>query len=118
MAEETAKTQKLHWTKVIFVFGTVSFCLVVSTMMGFDPAITSKVAEIVADGFISLALFVSVTFLAAETVDRSEILKRIASRTGVQAASIDPKVLDTPTYNASYATAYDPSLANDDAARG
>lgn len=74
------ETQKGFWIKSIFVFATVAFCLVVSAKMGFDQGLTTRVSEIVADGFISLAMFVSIAFLAAQAVDPSMISKLIGRR--------------------------------------
>ena len=91
--------QKTQWTKNIFVFGTVGFCLAVTARMGFDQTLTTKMSEIVADGLISLAMFVSVSYLAAQTVDYSGVLSKVGNRLGgrsvpvaqpVQMQTIDP----------------------------
>jgi hypothetical protein len=85
---ESPKTQ---WSKSIFVFGVVAFCLVVSAMMGFDQTLRTKVSEIVADGLISLAMFVSVSFLAAQTIDYSGVMTKVGNRLGGRPMPVEPK---------------------------
>lgn len=74
-------TQKGFWSKSFFVFATVAFCLGVAARMGFDQTLTSRVSEIVSDGLISLAMFVSISFLAAQAVDPS-VVSSILNRRG------------------------------------
>lgn len=77
--------QKTPYGKNTFVFITIAFCLGVATFMGFDQSLTTKVAEIVADGLISLALFVAVSFLASYSLDYSGVLGKIGSRVSARA---------------------------------
>lgn len=93
--------QKTQWGKLIFVFAVVGFCLITASRMAFDPTLTSKVSEIVADGFISIALFVSVSLLAAQTVDMSGVLTKVGSRFGGKPVSpvpsyetVDPRIME------------------------
>lgn len=75
-----AEHLKIPISKSLFVFITIGFCLIVAAYMAFDPELTTKVAEIVADGFISLAMFLAVSFLASSSVDYSGILHKIGGR--------------------------------------
>lgn len=83
---------KVQWGKSIFVFAVVAFCLGVSARMGFDQTLTTKVSEIVADGLISLAMFVAVSFLAAQTVDMSGVLTKVGDRLGKRGVTTPPPV--------------------------
>lgn len=95
---------KAQWSKSVFVFITVGFCLGVAAKMGFDHTLTTKVSEIVSDGLISLAMFVSVSFLAAQTVDMSGVLTKVGNRLGGR--NLPP----VPTYET-----VDPTLADPEA---
>ncbi|MBS3648877.1 hypothetical protein KEU06_09685 [Pseudaminobacter sp. 19-2017] len=64
--------------RALFVFITVAFCLTVVTVMGFNPELTGKVSEVVADGLLSLAMFLSISYVAGSTIDYSGVLARFA----------------------------------------
>jgi hypothetical protein len=82
--------QKTTWKKTVFSIALISFCLGVATKMGFDPSLTTKVAEIVADGLITTSMFVAVSFLAADSVDTSGILHKLGRRMGGRVVAPDP----------------------------
>lgn len=112
MAEPSSKLGQV--AKGVFVFATVAFCLVVASMMGFDQDLKTKVSETVADGLISLAMFVAISYLAAQTVDTSGILNKVASRVSpIQAAAMQAQPAQPPQM-----IAVDPTLANDTGANG
>lgn len=71
---------KTSWKKTLFSICLISFCLGTAVKMGFDTTLTTKVAEIVADGLITTSMFVAVTFLAADSVDTSGVLRKLGSR--------------------------------------
>lgn len=99
------ESPKGQWSKSVFVFATVAFCLGVSAKMGFDQTLTTKVSEIVSDGLISLAMFVSVSFLAAQTVDMSGVLSKVGNRLAGRGIMPPPPV---PTYETVDPTGIDP----------
>lgn len=102
------ETPKSQWSKSIFVFVVVAFCLVTSAMMGFDQTLDTKVSEIVADGLISLAMFVAVSFLAAQTIDYSGVMGKLGNRLGGRA----PVSIPDPVYTTvDPITTYDPTGA-------
>jgi hypothetical protein len=98
---DTGNSKASHIAKIAFVYGVVFFCLGVAALMGFDVSLTGKVADTVADGLISLAMFVSVSYLATHTVDTSGILNKVASRIGgrtpLPAPLPDASTTQTPT---------------------
>lgn len=73
---------KTPYGKNLFVFVVVAFSLSTATAMGFDQTLTTKVAEIVADGLITLAMFVTISFLASYSVDYSGVLTKVGGRVG------------------------------------
>lgn len=85
---ETGNSKGSNIAKIAFVYGVVFFCLGVAALMGFDSELTSKVSETVADGLISLAMFVSVSYLATHSVDTSGILNKVAARIGPKALPV------------------------------
>lgn len=91
--------QKTPWVKNLFVFVIVAFCLTVATVMGFDPALTTKVSEIVADGFITLALFTTVSFLASHAIDYSGILTKVGNRMGGRVVAPQQQQMMMQTYD-------------------
>jgi hypothetical protein len=104
--------QKHQWKKTIFSVGLVSFCLGTATKMGFDPTLTTKVSEIVADGLITTAMFCAVSFLAADSVDTSGILHKIGRRMGGRVVADPPPPPPEPVYRAVDPNDYvDPSEA-------
>lgn len=106
--------QKTPWVKNLFVFVIVAFCLVVATAMGFDQSLTTKVAEIVADGLISLALFTTVSFLASHAIDYSGILTKVGNRMGGRVVAPQPlqPTYDSPSYPPVYTASIDTSPAD------
>lgn len=87
-------TQKSFWSKSIFVFATVAFCLGVAARMGFDQTLTSRVSEIVADGLISLSMFVAISYLAAQAVDPS-VVSAIMGRRGKKVPDVAASTYQT-----------------------
>lgn len=63
-----------------FVFITVAGCLITATIMGFRTDLVTKVNELVADGLISLAMFLSISYVAGSSLDYSGVLTRFAGR--------------------------------------
>lgn len=108
MADEEQKTQ---WGKNAFVFIVIAFCLAIAAIMGFDQGLTTKVSEIVADGLISLALFVAVSYLASYSVDYSGVLNKIGTRaSGRYAQPVSPQYQSMdPQYGQQ--TYYQPPVA-------
>lgn len=86
---------KTQWGKNSFVFVVVAFSLTIATIMGFDQGLTTKVAEIVADGLISLALFSVVSYLASYSVDYSGLLTKVG-RFGASSSSPYSQYQATP----------------------
>lgn len=102
--------QKVPLTKTTFVFVVMAFCLIVSTYMGFDTQLTGKVSEIVADGLISLASFLAVSYLASSSVDYSGVLHKIGGRLGGRVvAPVAPDVPPSPGYVAVNPQYVDPN---------
>jgi hypothetical protein len=80
--EQLRDTSNRRW-RSIFVFLTVAVCLVIAGIMGFRTDLDTKVNEIVADGLISLAMFLSISYVAGSSLDYSGVLARFGSRPGV-----------------------------------
>jgi len=109
---EPQPTNKLNQiAKGVFVFSTVAFCLYVSSRMGSDPNVKGKVSEIVADGLITLAMFVAISYLAAQTVDTSGILNKVASRISPIQSAAMPQTVSAPAQPPQY-VAVDPTLVD------
>jgi len=50
---------------------------------------TTKIAELVVDGMLSLLMVVVVTYVTAYSVDSSEILKRLGHRKGISSSTTE-----------------------------
>jgi hypothetical protein len=96
---------KQRWLKTIFSVCLIAFCLGTAVAMGFDTSLTTKVAEIVADGLITTSMFVAVSFLAADSVDTSGLLHKIGNRMTrggpmtMLVSPVDATPPDSPSYN-------------------
>lgn len=60
----------------IFVFAMCASCLTIATVMGFRTDLITRVNEIVADGLISLAMFLAISYVAGSSIDYSGVLTR------------------------------------------
>lgn len=111
--EQPPNNTVLNFAKGFFVFAVVAFCLVVSAMMGFDQNLKTKVSETVADGLISLAMFVAISYLAAQSVDTSGILSKVTGRLSPsQVMAIPPIVTPSAPIQPPQFVAVDPTLAD------
>lgn len=63
----------------LFVFTTVGFCLGGALYLATSEK-EGKVTEIVADGFITISLALSVSYVAGTSIDYSGVLSRLGGR--------------------------------------
>ena len=63
----------------LFVFSVVGFCLGGSLHLAIAEK-EGKVTEIVADGFITIALALSISYVAGTSIDYSGVLARIGGK--------------------------------------
>lgn len=97
----------IQWGKNVFVFIVVAFSLSVATIMGFDQNLKTKVAEIVADGLISLALFSVVSYLASYSVDYSGLLTKVGRFGGHNGGNSPYNQYNPSPYDSTYHSPYE-----------
>lgn len=73
----------------LFVFAVTFFCLNGALYLAISEK-DGKVAEIVADGFITIPLALSISYVAGTSIDYSGVLNRIGGGRGLSVASSQP----------------------------
>jgi len=69
-----------RWRRTMFIFVSCGLAYVSVMVLAFLG--TGKIAEMVADGLISFLMVVAVSYVAAHSIDRSEIFTKMSERFG------------------------------------
>lgn len=96
MAGRVAKSPVSRKRRAWFTFCTVGACITMAFSLAIRD-VDTKVAQIVADGLISLAMWLSIAYVGASSVDYSSVLSRFAPDASKRAAvQIDADEDDEP----------------------
>lgn len=79
-AEEHDCDKPNRWRRTVFIFVSCGIAYVSIMVLAFLG--NGKIAEMVADGLISFLMVVAVSYVAAHSIDRTEIFTKMSERYG------------------------------------
>lgn len=80
IVEDGATDAPSRWRRTVFIYVTVAVAYVSIMVLAFKGS--GKIAELAADGFVSYIMVTAVAYVAAYSIDRSEIFTKMGERFG------------------------------------